>query len=176
MKEKTSLQIVRKLLFFFIISLAVSGATAMPVDSELSFLLSFVSPHSLCGIWGAKVLKSYQAVQQQYPFLLYGYDWLAFAHFVLAILFIGPYRDPVKNSWVVTFGLIACVLIIPFAFVTGSLRGIPFWWCLIDCSFGVVGFAVLYPCYKNIQLLTPKTLAQTFSNTHIAIKSPIVIQ
>jgi len=36
-----------------------------------------------------------------YPFIAYGTDWLAFAHFVIAIAFIGPWRDPVRNVWVV---------------------------------------------------------------------------
>lgn len=157
MNRKTSLKSVKRLLLFFIICLLLSGATAMPVDRELRFLLQLVSPESVAGIWGIRVLKSYESVQQQYPFLLYGYDWLAFAHFVLAILFIGPYKDPVKNSWVVQFGLIACILVIPFALLTGYFRSIPFWWRLIDCSFGIIGFAVLWPCH---QTLTTRSLKQ----------------
>jgi hypothetical protein len=42
--------------------------------------------------------------------------------------------------------MIACVLVIPFALVFGAVRGIPFWWRLIDCSFGVFGFVPLYFC------------------------------
>jgi hypothetical protein len=86
--------------------------------------------------------------------LLYGYDWLAFAHFILAILFIGPYRYPVKNIWVIQFGLIACVLIFPLAFIAGSFRGIPFGWQLIDCSFGVVGAIPLWICYHKAKQLS----------------------
>jgi len=149
MNAKSNLKSIKRLLLIFIISLAVSGATAMPIDPELQLLLPAVPSHSSAGAWGHKVLHSYQAVRQYAPFLLYGYDWLAFAHFVIAILFIGPYKDPVKNSWVIQFGLIACVLVVPFAMVFGAVRGIPFWWRLIDCSFGVLGFAVLYPCYKK---------------------------
>ncbi|SCF41963.1 hypothetical protein [Micromonospora mirobrigensis] len=33
--------------------------------------------------------------------MLYGTDWLAFAHLVLAVAFWGPLRDPVRNVWVV---------------------------------------------------------------------------
>ncbi len=29
------------------------------------------------------------------------------------------------------------VLVIPYALIFGAVRGIPFWWRLIDCSFGV---------------------------------------
>ena len=87
---------------------------------------------------------------KEYPFLAYGYDWLAFAHFVLAILFIGPLKDPVRNKWVIEFGMIACVLIIPFAFIAGHFRGIPIGWRLIDCSFGVIGLIPLSICLGKI--------------------------
>lgn len=157
MKIESNIKQVKRLLLAFIICLFLSGATAIPVAQELRFLLQFISPDTVASIWGMTILKSYESVQQQHPYLLYGYDWLAFAHFVLAILFIGPYKDPVKNSWVIQFGLIACVLIIPFAFVTGYFRSIPIWWRLVDCSFGVVGFAVLWPCQVKI-----KTLSQHF--------------
>jgi hypothetical protein len=155
---------IRRLLLFFIISLFLSGATAIPVDRELAWLLQFVPSDTTVIVWGMRVLKSYVSVKQQYPFLLYGYDWLAFAHFVLAILFIGPYKDPVKNSWVVQFGLIACVLVIPYALLVGAVRGIPLWWRLIDCSFGVLGLAVLVPCYLKIKKLSTQHPPTTFSN------------
>jgi hypothetical protein len=83
---------------------------------------------------------------------------LAFAHFVLAILFIGPYKNPVKNKWVIEFGMIACILIIPFAFVAGYYRGIPIYWRLIDCSFGVIGILPLWYCYRKIKFLEIKHL------------------
>jgi hypothetical protein len=95
----------------------------------------------------------YEAVRvtgDKYHFLLYGYDWLAFAHLVLALVFIGPYRDPVRNKWVVEFGIYTCLLIIPFALIAGYYRGIPFWWRLIDCSFGAIGLIPLMLAYKKI--------------------------
>lgn len=159
-----SLTQIRALLLLFIVCIFLSGLTAIPIDRELSWLLQWVPPQSVAGVWGMRVLKSYTWVKEQYPFLLYGYDWLAFAHFVLAILFIGPYNDPVKNKWVLQFGLIACGLIIPFAFCFGALRGIPVWWRLIDCSFAVFGFAVLWPCYRMVCRATPIT--ETFSKPH----------
>jgi hypothetical protein len=85
--------------------------------------------------------------------MYYGYDWLAFAHIVIAIVFIGPYQDPVKNKWVVEFGMIACILIIPFAMIAGYFRGIPVWWRLIDCSFGILGMIPLVISYRKIHLL-----------------------
>lgn len=144
---------IRRLLFLFIIILFLSGLTAIPVDAELSFLLKIFPPGTSMHLWLNKVLLAYREVNEQYPFLLYGYDWLAFAHFVLAILFIGPYRNPVKNIWVIEFGLIACVLVFPLAFIAGPFRGIPLGWRLIDCSFGVFGFILLWICYRKIKMI-----------------------
>lgn len=144
---------IKRLLLLFIVALFISGLTAIPVDAQLSFLLKHTAKGNAFYTWIEKVLSAYREVNNAHPFLFYGYDWLAFAHFVLAILFIGPYRDPVKNIWVLQFGLIACVLVIPFAFVAGHLRGIPIGWRLIDCCFGIFGFALLYVIYiktKNL--------------------------
>jgi hypothetical protein len=133
---------------FFILMLFLSGVTAIPIDMELTLLLRYIPENSSLYLWIDKVLKAYLEVKAKYPFLLYGYDWLAFAHFILAILFIGPYREPVKNIWVVQVGLIACLLVLPLAFIAGYFRGIPFGWQLIDCSFGVLGALPLYACYR----------------------------
>jgi Na+/melibiose symporter-like transporter len=72
---------------------------------------------------------------------------------VLAILFIGPFKDPVKNKWVIQFGIVACILIIPFALIAGHFRDMPFWWRLVDCSFGIIGLLPLMICLKNIKRL-----------------------
>ena len=73
---------------------------------------------------------------------------------ILAILFIGPFKDPVKNIWVIEFGLIACVLVLPLAFIAGYCRGIPIGWQLTDCSFGVFGSIPLWICYRKTKTLT----------------------
>ena len=80
----------------------------------------------------------------QYPFLAYGTDWLAFAHLVIAVAFVGAWRDPLRNVWVLDFGLIACAMVIPLALICGPLRGIPWFWRLLDCSFGVLGSIPLF--------------------------------
>ena len=85
--------------------------------------------------------------------IFYGLDWLAFAHFILAILFIGPYNDPVRNKWVIQFGIWACILVIPFALVAGYYRGIPFFWRFADCSFGFLGLIPLSIIYQKINQL-----------------------
>ena len=149
-KEK---KIVRNWLKVFIAALFISGLTAIPVERELSYIVDhFPFEGSIKG-WLDEVLIGIKHTSNDYPFLFYGYDWLAFAHFILAILFIGPLRDPVKNKWVIEFGVIACILIIPFAMIAGHFRGMPFWWRLIDCSFGIIGIVPLAICLKNIKFL-----------------------
>ena len=140
----------RAWIIFFMISLFLSGLTAMPLESELSFLSRCFSSQTMIGAWIEKVYLAVVNMNNQYPFLAYGYDWLAFAHFVLAILFIGPLRDPVRNKWVIEFAMIACLLIIPFAIIAGHYRGIPFGWRLIDCAFGIVGLIPLSICLLKI--------------------------
>lgn len=142
---------IRRWIIFFIIVLFLSGLTAIPLERELAFLSRCFSSESMIGAWIEKVYLAIFHTNRQYPFLAYGYDWLAFAHFVLAILFIGPLRDPVCNKWVIEFGMIACLLIIPFAFIAGHFRGIPVGWQLIDCSFGVIGLIPLSICLFKIK-------------------------
>ena len=105
------------------ITLFLSGVTAIPAERELAFLSRCFTPGTQIGNWIQKVYLGVANTNTTYPFIAYGYDWLAFAHFVLAILFIGPFRDPVRNKWVVEFGVIACLLIIPFALIAGQFRG-----------------------------------------------------
>src|SRR6476619_2136966 len=109
----------RRWLLFFMLALFLSGLTAIPAETELEFLTQFFPLGTSTGDWLRKVYEGVAATNLNYPFIGYGYDWLAFAHFVLAILFIGPYKNPLRNMWVIEFGLIACVLVIPFAFIAG---------------------------------------------------------
>ena len=81
---------------------------------------------------------------------------LVVSHIVIAITFIGPLRDPVKNAWVVESGIIASILVIPWALIFGPLRGIPFWWRLIDCSFGAGGLVFLLPAHWLIRRMAPR--------------------
>ena len=153
LKHNDPLRSIRRWLGLFIVFLFLSGFTAIPIDPELAALLKIFPPDSLIFHCLQKVLFAYREVNTRYPFLLYGYDWLAFAHFILAILFIGPFKDPVKNIWVIEFGLIACVLVLPLAFIAGYFRSIPIGWQLTDCSFGVFGSIPLWICYCKTRKL-----------------------
>jgi len=141
---------IKRWLVFFIAMLILSGITAMPAEQELSIAARFFDPDSAMGNWLNEVLSAIKNTGEKYPYLFYGYDWLAFAHIIIAIVFIGPYKDPVKNKWVIEFGATACLLILPFALIVGYFRGIPFWWRIIDCSFGIAGLIPLGICYNKI--------------------------
>ena len=135
---------IRCIILFFMVALIFSGATAIPAETELTILLRHLPADSMIGSLLAEVLHAVQDTGAHYPFLFYGNDWLAFAHFVIEVTFVGVLRDPVRNIWVLEFGMIACALVLPFALIAGELRGLPLWWRLIDCLFGVVGFIPLW--------------------------------
>ena len=145
---------VRLLTLFFIAGLVISGATAIPLEWELNLL---AKPSGATGApgtgaapglagWILKVRDALQDTNARYPFMAYGTDWLAFGHLMIAVAFIGALRDTVRNVWLFTFGMIACVLVVPYAFIFGGLRGIPVYWRLIDCSFGVFGIIPVWCC------------------------------
>ena len=148
-RESIRRQRIRCLTWLFILGLFLSGATAIPLLGEVTWLLK-VMPDAPAGwtFWLTRVHDALAQAQAQWPFLFYGTDWLAFGHFMIALVFVGALRDPVRNRWLYDFGLIACGLVIPYALAVGGWRGIPLWWRLIDCSFGVFGFLPLWYCRK----------------------------
>lgn len=158
-ERTTTLRWIRAWLIFFIVALVVSGITAFPLETELrwgSDLLRATPIPQLAPefmAWIDRIRDALIATNDDYPFLAYGTDWLAFAHLVIAIAFIGPLRDPVRNIWIIQWGIICCVAVIPLAFIAGSVRGIPVGWMLIDMSFGVVGIIPLIIVYRLIRKL-----------------------
>jgi len=162
--QQTHLRRARFWLAVFMAGLVLSGITAFPLGHEIQWLDSILYTSSLRAIasstgllaWVNRVCAGVTQTNAHFPFLAYGTDWLAFAHLVIAVAFIGPYLDPVRNRWVVTFGLIACAGVIPLALIAGPIRGIPLGWRLIDCSFGVIGSVPLLLCRRHILTLERK--------------------
>lgn len=142
--------------WIMILGLVFGGATALPLQTELDVVARFLHAENLSPEqassdfvkWILVVRDALHVTYAKYPFMGYGTDWLAFAHFVIAIAFIGALRHPVRNIWLFTFGMIASVLIIPWALITGEVRGIPVYWRFIDCSFGVAGFIPCWLCHR----------------------------
>ena len=137
---------------FFIVALVASGLTAFALTWGVGLLVRFFGEPIAGGSGLMHDLQSWLAhahaglleTDAKYPFMAYGTDWLAFAHIVLGILFVGLLLDPVRNRWLATFGLICCALVIPLALICGPIRGIPWGWRMIDCSFGVFGAIPLW--------------------------------
>jgi hypothetical protein len=163
---------VRRIRFWLavlIAGLVLSGITAFPLQTELGWLLSFLHVGYLQPLaestgllsWIERVNEAVTTTNVHYPFLAYGTDWLAFAHLVIAVAFIGPFIDPVRNEWIITFGLIACGGVIPLALIAGHIRGIPTAWRLIDCSFGVFGAIPLLLCKRLLS--NSKSVMQTLT-------------
>jgi hypothetical protein len=154
---------IRALVASFIVGLVISGATAIPLETELNWLVDFTGARRLVAnasteapgwaLWLCQVQDALRETNAKYPFIGYGGDWLAFGHFAIALAFVGAWRDPVRNRWLFDFGLMACALVIPYALVFGQLRGIPLWWRLVDCSFGVLGAVPLWICRRDARRL-----------------------
>ena len=157
-REATLRRRIRLLVWFFIVGLVISGLTAIPLQWELNLgaqLLGGDEAAVTSGLvrWVVLVRDGLNDTYAKYPFIAYGTDWLAFGHLMIAVVFVGALRDPKRNVWLFDFGIIACVLVVPFALIFGGVRGIPFYWRLIDCSFGVFGIIPLWLCRKWVREL-----------------------
>ena len=168
MEQAQTLRSIRIWLSLFILGLVLSGITAFPLEHETDWLSRLlvehpIFPHNVI-LWIGRVHSALRDTDTRYPFLPYGTDWLAFAHLVLAVAFVGPLIDPVRNKWVLQFGLIACAAVVPLALIAGCIRGIPLVWRLIDCSFGVFGAIPLWIVLSRTSRLEQPMVAK---NPHV---------
>ena len=88
-----------------------------------------------------------------YPWIAYGTDWLAFGHIVIAFFFVGPLLKPEGSAPVLYAGMAACVAVVPLAVICGGVRGIPIYWRVIDCCFGIVGIVPLIWCRQWLRVI-----------------------
>jgi hypothetical protein len=144
-RERRDTLVIRVCLTIVIIGLVVSGVTAFPLREELMLGRDILNNTGLSAVFPdlavwvlQRVAEALETTGTDYPFLACGTDWLAFAHLAIAVAFVGPLIDPVRNVWVSIWGLIMCAGIVPLALIAGALRGLPLGWQLIDISFGVV--------------------------------------
>jgi len=154
--ERTLFFRYRLSLAAFIIGLVVSGLTAFPLRAELSILLKLVGKsdpvasvhaHGLRH-WVGFVDLGLRETYARFPFFGYATDWLAVGHFVIAAFFVLPLVDPARYRGVLYVGLVARTSVILEALICGPIRGIPFFWTLIDCSFGIFGAIPLLYCLR----------------------------
>lgn len=160
--ERVFLNRIRWALVVFILGLVVSGVTAFPLLAELNLLVRLLDARHLAaggglfaplGQWVVRVRDGLDATYAAFPFIAYGTDWLAFGHLMIALFFVGPMIDPVRNVFVLRAGLWACALVLPLALRCGPIRGIPVFWRLVDCSFGVGGAPLLWYCLRQTRRL-----------------------
>jgi len=161
MTRESLLRRIRILLGVVAVGLVLSGLTAIPLETELRWLTRVLgasprsTPEEFSGLlkWLVTVRDAVVDTNTRYPFLAYGTDWLAFGHFVIAVAFFGALRDPVRHSWVVDFGLIGCAGVVVLALCAGPARGIPVYWRLIDCSFGLACAVPLLLARRYLRLV-----------------------
>jgi hypothetical protein len=148
-------------LSLFIVGLIVSGVTAFPLLLEMKILAhvlgaeAAISPDGYTGLtfWIVTVRCGLERTYADYPWIAYGTDWLAFGHLMIASFFIGPWLHPLSSRANLYAGMFACLAVIPLALISGPLRGIPFYWRLVDCSFGVIGILPLLYCLRQLRRL-----------------------
>jgi hypothetical protein len=138
----------RIVLGIFIIGLVLSGISALPLQWELSVLDRWFGSRAELGHFISHVHSGILQTYARFPFFGYATDWLGFGHFVIAAFFILPFVDPIKYRAVLRVGLAACTGVIVLALICGPIRGIPFFWTLIDCSFGIFGAIPLFYCLR----------------------------
>jgi hypothetical protein len=152
--SELQLKKIRFWTIIIILGLFISGLTAIPLVLETRILAHnhHLFPEILSS-WILYVREGISISFSKYPFLAYGTDWLAFAHFMFAVLFLGVYINPVQNTWIVQFGIVACLSLIPYAFLMGYFREIPLVWRFVDSCFGLLGCIPLFIIYRNINKL-----------------------
>lgn len=161
MKTTLPLFRFRAALGLFIAGLVLSGVTAFPLLHELRVLSHLLGPDAATHVngltfWIFTVRNGLEYTYAAYPWIAYGTDWLAFGHLVIAAFFIGPLIHPASSRATLYTGIGACLAVIPFALICGPIRGIPirgipFYWRLIDCAFGVLGIFPLIYCLKLVK-------------------------
>lgn len=80
------------------------------------------------------------------------------------MFYIEVYKIPIENKWVLRYGMYACILILPTAFIAGYFRKMPILWQIVDCYFGVFGFILLYIIYQKIEALKRALITKLKTN------------
>jgi hypothetical protein len=157
MDRRVLVRRVRVVLGIFIVLLVLFGLTAFPMVSGIKLVNGWFGEgswmegvYSPMAEWITHVHDGLLEIDREQPFIFYGTDWMGFGHIVIAIFMAGALKDPVKNIWVIEAAMIACALVIVLALVCGPMRGIPFFWRLVDCAFGV-GVVPVWVCRRYVK-------------------------
>ena len=161
MNKQRTLTYTRIWLILFSAALILAGTTAIFPREGLRLLSPlFLQGSILASIWPSMaqwlspVQQGIEETYGKYPFLAYGYDWLAFGHYIISIPFIMAIRDTRQIPWVINYGIFACIAVLPFAIVFGAIREIPLFWRGVDTLFGIGGLIVLFFLRKQFNALS----------------------
>ena len=150
---------IRLCLALVIAGLLLSGAAAFSPIRETRWILGSLSRTVHFGVgtplfeWLIRTRQALIATSVTAPFLAYQTDREGLGRLLLALLFLGPYRDPLRNRWVINFGLLTCAALVGFAFVAGPIRQIPVLWQCVDALFALLCALPLLLCRHYLQLL-----------------------
>ncbi len=151
---------IRLLLVVFVVGLAFGCQMVLFVRPELAWLNRILGPGTrteriwpAMSAWINHLHQGITTTYAEYPFIAYCMDWLVLAQVGFMIIFIGAVIDPVRNLWIIRSGMVICLLHVVTAAVSGGLHGVPFFWQILDASFGVVGVVVLYAAYRYVGYL-----------------------
>ena len=157
---------IRLCLGLVMAGLVLSGLLAFTPVRETRWLLTLLAQSANFGVgtplfvWILRVHQALVATAQTAPFLAYSTDGFALAHLLLAVAFLGPVRQPVRNQWVITVGLICCIGAVLLAFVAGPIRGVPVFWRVIESSFAILCALPLLLCRHYVLLLEHLEVAE----------------
>jgi hypothetical protein len=149
--RKQTITNIRRVVMVFMVLLILSGVSAFPLVTEVDFMITHM--HWFPEFFHSWIRTVYDSVHQTPSIVLYGTDWLAFAHLIIALFFVGVYRDPVRNQFIIQVGIVACLAVFPLALICGPQRNIPFFHQMIDCCFGLLGLIPLLYISKKIKLI-----------------------
>lgn len=150
---------IRWMLCVVVLGLVFSGLTTFPLMWEVNILNNWLGdPSDLSTIpevsgFISHIYEGVNLVHQQYPFFLYGLDWLGFAHIAIALAFLGPIRQPLEHYWVVEWAILVCLICVPAILFFGYIREMPLFWSLIDSVFPLIALVPLCIAFKDIRSL-----------------------
>ena len=143
-----------------VFGLLASAVTIWPAIPELKMAVRIAwgdaEPTGVLHSFVVQAIEGLEAMEADYPFMLYAHDWLAFAHIVLAILFAGAIKDPIRNVWIVQCGLIMCAIVPVLAGICIPIRGIPVIWFWIDFAFAPGAALPLWIALRDIKRVEAK--------------------
>lgn len=150
---------IRLVLAIAIVCLILGSLATLAAPHTISVVLSILSRMEIATPDTSHSFRWLQHIQLQlgrdsdlHPMLHFCADLFAFVQLVFALALIGPLRNPIRNQWVIQFGILACCGLIPVALILGPWHGLPMAWRLVSCGAALCGIVTLMLCRHYITL------------------------